>query len=93
MLCGLETHVCVAQTALDLLARGYAVFVAVDAVASRHPIDHETALRRLEAAGARSLTTTGTWWPILFSMLNLQLSDTNCLEPFAQDRFDRAGLK
>ena len=57
VLCGLETHVCVLQTALDLLARGYAVFVAVDAVASRHPIDHDTALRRLEAAGA-ILTTS-----------------------------------
>ncbi len=54
---GLETHVCVAQTALDLLAEGLGVFVAVDAVASRHAIDHETALRRLEAAGA-ILTTT-----------------------------------
>jgi len=52
LLCGLETHVCVAQTALDLLARGVCVFVAVDAVASRHAIDHDTALRRLEAAGA-----------------------------------------
>lgn len=57
LLCGLETHVCVAQTALDLLARGLAVFVAVDAVASRHAVDHETALRRLEGAGA-ILTTT-----------------------------------
>jgi len=52
VLAGLETHVCVAQTALDLLARGQTVFVAVDAVSSRHAIDHETALRRLESAGA-----------------------------------------
>jgi len=57
LLAGLETHVCVAQTALDLLGRGLAVFVAVDAVGARHAIDHETALRRLEAAGA-ILTTT-----------------------------------
>lgn len=57
LLAGLETHVCVAQTALDLLARGLAVFVAVDAVGARHAIDHDTALRRLEAAGA-ILTTT-----------------------------------
>ena len=57
LLCGLETHVCIAQTAFDLLARGLAVFVAVDAVASRHPLDHEVALRRLEGAGA-ILTTT-----------------------------------
>ena len=57
MLAGLETHVCVAQTALDLLARGVGVFVAVDAVTSRHTTDHEVALRRLEGAGA-VLTTT-----------------------------------
>ena len=56
-LAGLETHVCVAQTALDLLARGLSVCVAVDAVASRHALDHEIALRRLEAAGAILSTT------------------------------------
>lgn len=57
VLAGLETHVCVAQTALDLLGRGLGVFVAVDAVAARHAIDHEVALRRLEGAGA-VLTTS-----------------------------------
>lgn len=57
VICGLETHVCIAQTALDLLADGLDVFVAVDAVASRHAIDHEIALRRLEAGGA-ILTTS-----------------------------------
>lgn len=57
LLAGLETHVCVAQTALDLLADGIGVFVAVDAVASRHALDHEVALRRLEGAGA-VLTTS-----------------------------------
>jgi nicotinamidase-related amidase len=57
VLAGLETHVCVSQTALDLLAQGLHVFIAVDAVASRHAIDHETALRRLERAGA-VLTTS-----------------------------------
>lgn len=57
LLCGLETHVCIQQTALDLLARGLAVFIAVDAVGSRHASDHEIALRRLESSGA-ILTTT-----------------------------------
>lgn len=52
VLCGLETHVCIAQTALDLLARGLQVFLPVDAVASRHALDHDTALRRLECGGA-----------------------------------------
>jgi nicotinamidase-related amidase len=57
LLCGLETHVCIQQTALDLLARGLTVFIAVDAVGSRHQLDHEIALRRLESSGAL-LTTT-----------------------------------
>ena len=52
VLAGMETHVCVAQTALDLLAGGFAVFLPVDAVSSRFDLDHTTALRRLEIAGA-----------------------------------------
>lgn len=54
---GLETHVCVQQTVLDLLADGFRVLVAADAVGSRFAIDHEVALRRMEASGAL-LTTT-----------------------------------
>lgn len=57
LLCGIETHVCVAQTALDLIAQGFNVFVCVDAVGSRHELDHATALRRLESCGV-ALTTT-----------------------------------
>jgi nicotinamidase-related amidase len=57
VLCGLETHVCVAQTALDLLAAGYAVFLGVDAITSRHACDRDIALRRLEAAGAVPTTS------------------------------------
>ena len=57
VLAGLETHVCVTQTALDLLAGGVTVFVAVDAIASRHDLDHATALRRLEAAGVIPTTS------------------------------------
>lgn len=52
VLTGVETHVCVAQTALDLLAAGLHVFLPVDALAARGQIDHDTALRRLEQAGA-----------------------------------------
>jgi nicotinamidase-related amidase len=54
---GIETHVCVQQTVLDLLAAGVRVYVAVDAVGARYPIDHEIALRRMESSGA-TLTTT-----------------------------------
>lgn len=56
---GIETHVCVLQTVLDLLARGLRVQVVVDATGSRHEVDQQTALRRLEANGA-VLTTTET---------------------------------
>jgi nicotinamidase-related amidase len=59
VLCGIETHVCVLHTALDLLALDFRVFVAADAVGSRYRIDHDVALRRLEQAGA-VLTTTET---------------------------------
>ncbi|MCI0700285.1 MAG: isochorismatase family protein [Planctomycetia bacterium] len=52
VLVGMETHVCVAQTALDLLNAGLHVFLPVDALAARGAIDHDTALRGMEQAGA-----------------------------------------
>ncbi len=55
--CGIEAHVCVQQTVLDLLAGGWRVYVAVDAVGSRFEIDYRTALSRMDSAGA-ALTTT-----------------------------------
>lgn len=48
---GIETHVCVQQTALDLAAAGYRVYLAVDAIGSRDPLDHQIALRRMESCG------------------------------------------
>ncbi len=54
---GIEAHVCVQQTVLDLLANGYRVYVPVDAIGSRYAVDYETALKRMESAGA-TLTTT-----------------------------------
>jgi nicotinamidase-related amidase len=57
VLAGIETHVCVLQTALDLLAQDFRVYVAADAVGSRYPLDHELALRRMERAGAVPVTS------------------------------------
>lgn len=54
---GIEAHVCVLQTAFDLLAAGFEVYVVADAVLSRHLIDYRTALRRLSDAGTRIVTT------------------------------------
>ncbi len=59
LLAGIEAHVCVQATALDLLARDFRVYIPADAVGSRYAVDKEYALRRLERAGA-VLTTTET---------------------------------
>ncbi|MFO0938179.1 MAG: isochorismatase family protein [Gemmataceae bacterium] len=52
VLVGMETHVCISQTAFDLIEAGIKVFVPVDAVASRHDIDCQTALTRMKQVGA-----------------------------------------
>lgn len=57
VMAGMEAHVCVQQTALDLMAQGYQVYVPADAVASRHKFDWSFALKRLADSGA-TITTT-----------------------------------
>lgn len=56
-LVGIEAHVCILQTALELIDRGFGVQVVADAVTSRVYSDYASALRRLEFAGV-VLTTT-----------------------------------
>jgi Isochorismatase family len=56
VLSGIETHICVLQTTLDLLAKGYHVSVVADAVAARNQVDHTLGLKRMERAGASILT-------------------------------------
>lgn len=51
-LCGMETHICILQTALDLLKQGYEVFVIEEAVCSRDNKHYQNALNRLRNAGA-----------------------------------------
>ncbi len=57
LVAGIEAHVCVLQTALDLQSAGFDVFVAADAVGSRTALDYETALQRLGQSGV-TITTT-----------------------------------
>jgi len=52
ILSGVEAHVCVAQTALDLLDSGLEVFIPADAVASRNELDRDIAIERLRNSGA-----------------------------------------
>ena len=51
VVCGMETHVCVLQTALDLQEQGYAVHVAADAVGSRDTTRRDLGLARMRDAG------------------------------------------
>lgn len=62
---GIETHVCVQQTVLDLIAEGLRPFVVADAVSSRGEFDHQVALERMRDNGA-TITTVES---VLFEWL------------------------
>ncbi|MDI9819299.1 MULTISPECIES: hydrolase [unclassified Legionella] len=57
VLIGIEAHVCILQTALDLLEAGYDVFVVVDAVSSRFELDYKYGLKRMKQAGVQLVTS------------------------------------
>jgi nicotinamidase-related amidase len=65
VLCGIEAHVCVSQTCLDLLDKGFRVFVVADAVSSRTPENCRIGLDRMRAAGAVIVSTE----MVLFELL------------------------
>ena len=52
ILAGVETHICIYQTALGVLRRGFTPWIVADGVSSRRKEDHEYGLRRLEKLGA-----------------------------------------
>ena len=51
ILCGIEAHICVAQTAIGLKNSGYDVYLSADAVSSRNAVDAETAIERMKGEG------------------------------------------
>ena len=65
LLCGFETHICLYQSSLDLIADGFQVYLAADAVSSRNPYNKEIALQELSNQGVH-LTTVEM---ALFSLL------------------------
>ncbi len=52
IICGIETHICVIQTVLDLLAGRHRILAVRDATSSHSPLDRDTALQRMQASGA-----------------------------------------
>lgn len=57
VLIGIETHVCIAQTAFDLREMGFSVILPTDCVTSRNPDDHVTAIARMTQAGVIPTTS------------------------------------
>ncbi|MBN1336381.1 MAG: isochorismatase family protein [Deltaproteobacteria bacterium] len=64
-LAGSETHICIGQTALGALERGMDVVVVADCVNARARMDHDTALGRLERAGAE----VATWETVVYEWM------------------------
>jgi nicotinamidase-related amidase len=67
VVCGIESHVCVQQTVLDLIENGFQVNLAADVVSSRKEMDYYTSLERMRYHGVEVTTTES----ILFELLNV----------------------
>ena len=65
LLCGLEAHICVVQTALDLLDNGYTVFAAYDAISSRREDNRRVGWERMMGAGTVATSSESAIYEIL----------------------------
>ncbi len=65
MLCGLESHICVSQTALDLLDNGKTVFAVYDAISSRQSWNRQIGWERMKSAGAIPSSTESALYELL----------------------------
>jgi nicotinamidase-related amidase len=79
LLVGLEAHVCVAQTAFDLLDRGWEVFVLVDGVSSIRVGDRAAALRRMEQSGCALTTSEAALFEMIGDATHLKFRDVSKL--------------
>ena len=57
IVCGIESHICILQTSIDLLTKGFNILIPRDAIGSRSDIDNDTAFLRLISSGAVASTT------------------------------------
>ena len=73
IVCGIETHICVLQTVIDLKAAGYIPVLVADCVSSRKEGDKEIALERAKAEGA----IVTTYESLLFELLKVAGTDTS----------------
>ncbi len=71
IICGIEAHVCVMQTVVDLQAAGYTAVVVEDCISSRNPEDKRVAVERMRAEGA----VISTCESILFELARVAGTD------------------
>lgn len=79
LLAGVEAHVCVLQTALDLLEAGYAVHVVEDAVGSRSPADREAGVARARRNGAEPASVEMVLFELMGSSRHPRFKDVQAL--------------
>lgn len=79
ILFGIETHICVLQTAMDLLNEGYEVFLVQNACGSRNEQNKEAALRRLIHAGVQIVTTEMVIFELLESSKHPNFKEVQAL--------------
>lgn len=65
LICGFETHICLYQSALDLMNSDYEVYLVVDGTSSRRGIDKETAIMRVNAEGGKLTTVEMTLYELM----------------------------
>ncbi len=71
IICGMEAHVCVLQTVIDLIALGYTVILIEDCIGSRKKSDRQTGIRRAISEGA----VLATYESILFELTRVAKTD------------------
>jgi nicotinamidase-related amidase len=65
LICGIEAHICVYQTAMELLSSGYEVQVVADVVSSRAPRNRDITFSRLQSEGAKLTVTEMALYEIM----------------------------
>lgn len=65
LICGIESHICVLQTALQLLRKDFKPIFVTDCITSRHPTDYMTALMRAEREGVEFATAEMVFYELM----------------------------
>ena len=79
LLCGIETHICVLQTALELLREGYEVFIIEDCCSSRFEKEHQTAIQLMKQYDIKILSTEIVLFELLKSSKHEKFKEIQAL--------------